>query len=324
MESERIKNENEIRKSKYSKDLNQENFFKEMNITLQKVEEKNYKNYAIKFPFIHIFGIPRSGTTLLTQFIAQNLEVGYFDNLSARFWLAPIHGIKLSKSVLNNTTDFSYNSTYGRTSEINSPHEFGYFWQNWLKMAKEEDFVYPSYHSDSIAWDKLRTVLSNIQHEFNLSVMFKNFFGLNYFDEINNASEKPVWIYIKRDIIDSAISIYNARLKYYNDANIWWSTKPPEYFDLKDKNGYEQVAGQVFHLDKFYEKLCSKNPDKIIQISYKNLCENPKDVLLDIVKRINDLYDYKINIKEKELSFKFETYNHNDYPEIVDAINKLK
>jgi LPS sulfotransferase NodH len=319
----KIQKENLKRKSKYSKNIEEELFLKDMNIVLQK--EEKYKDYSIKYPFIFIFGVPRSGTTLLSQLIAKHLEVGYFNNLSSKFWLSPLHGLRLSNSVIGNNNKIGYYSDFGRTMKLQEPHEFGYFWQHWLKMKKDEDFFIPGINNEKIEWFKLKKVLANIQHEFCLPVLMKNFFGINYFHQINDLSEKIVWVYIKRDLEDSAVSIYNARKNYYDNLLEWWSTKPPQYRELKDKNVYEQIAGQVFYLRKYYDNLEKQNPKRIIGIEYKELCKNPNLVFEEIISSISDITGYEMKVKlEIPSNFLYSAHENDErYSKFKKEIKKL-
>jgi ABC-type oligopeptide transport system ATPase subunit len=54
---------------------------------------------AAKLAHAHEFivGLPRSGTTLLSQLLAYSLDAGYTTNFAARFWLAPVHGLRLGR-----------------------------------------------------------------------------------------------------------------------------------------------------------------------------------------------------------------------------------
>jgi len=42
-----------------------------------------------QLPILYIVGVPRSGTTLLSQLVSRYCPVGYINNLIARCWLRP-------------------------------------------------------------------------------------------------------------------------------------------------------------------------------------------------------------------------------------------
>ena len=123
-------NENKFRAEAYKKNTDVEEMIRHMNDVLATTEL--YIPSGIERPTIFIFGLPRSGTTLIYQLVSQCLDIGYINNLMARFWRAPIHGITLSQEVLLSNTSNSYESDLGRTNAPNAPHEFSYFWQENL------------------------------------------------------------------------------------------------------------------------------------------------------------------------------------------------
>ena len=151
--------DNLLRKGSYKKDMENEQYIEQMNILLMEKEKTKYQQIPDNNtrPIIFVLGLPRSGTTLLTQLLIAGLNVGYIDNLVARFWLAPIHGIRLSRAVLEKK-QFSFTSDYGKTPSIDGPHEFSYFWHYWFKMENIPPYI-PSEIKDKIDWHGFKTVL---------------------------------------------------------------------------------------------------------------------------------------------------------------------
>jgi hypothetical protein len=113
--------------SRFAKDADQERFLAELNEFLAPFEEAQYRELAEQWPTIEVPGVPRSGSTLLTQVITSALDVGSIDNLTATFCKAPVSGIRLSRKLLPRRNTSSFQSAFGRTMAINEPHEFGYF-----------------------------------------------------------------------------------------------------------------------------------------------------------------------------------------------------
>ncbi len=62
----RLQDLNKLRKGSHVKEPREENFLLQLNQTLQAAEARSYKDYAPGHPFIFIFGLPRSGTTLIS------------------------------------------------------------------------------------------------------------------------------------------------------------------------------------------------------------------------------------------------------------------
>ena len=299
------------RKSEYQKDSSKEDFFLSMNRALQTIEKPLYRDYKIEHPFLFIIGLPRSGTTLLSQILAYSLNVGYINNLMSRFWLAPLHGIRLSKNLIGEEKKSDFNSNYARTSHISDIHEFGYFWRYWLKKETFDDVTFVKEREKNIDWKDLRKVLSTIQVEFNKAIVFKNIFGSYHMLKFRNLLQKVIYIYIERDTLDVAVSILEARRKYYEDLNTWWSYQPIEYEQIKNLDYWHQIAGQIYFLKRFYAeqaKLCREK--YVLRINYKALCTNPVDVLELIQEHIQTVFDYKLKIVNKiKTPFPYRVYS---------------
>jgi len=297
------------RQGNYVKVAEKEDFFLEMNKTLHEREQAYYQDYPIEEPFIFIFGAPRSGTTLLSQLLSASLDCGYINNLIARFWLAPIHGVRLSKAMFGSGNYSSFNSDYARTSEIQDIHEFGYFWRDLLNKENMSDITQVRERESVIDWNHVRRVLSSIQHEFGKPMVFKNIFGSYHLEKLKALLGRVVYVYIERDPLDSAISILQARKKYYSDLNTWWSYTPIEYDELKDLDYMEQIAGQVYFLQRFYQKEIEKHADCSIKIRYEELARNPQSVLRSVQEKAREFSGNELTLAQSPPeSFPFRTY----------------
>jgi LPS sulfotransferase NodH len=314
------------RKGKYSKPKEDELFLKQLNETLAIKERDLYKQCEINHPFIFIFGLPRSGTTLMSQAIAHCMDVGFINNFMARFYIAPVHGIRLSRLIFGEEHSSSFQSDYARTSEITDIHEFGYFWRYWLKKESFSGVTQAQKIETDIDWQGLRHTLANIQNEFKKPMVFKNIFGSYHIHKLNETLGKTIYIYIKRDLLDSAISILEARKKYNTDLNTWWSYMPVEYESIKHLGYMGQIAGQVYFLKRYYDKI-SKNLKNVITVNYESLTQSPIDVLKRISNLSETLFERSIPIEQMPPeTFSFRTYSkrHSERAEFERLISDLR
>jgi hypothetical protein len=271
---------NELRKPAHYKDPLEEDFLLKINKLLMPSEMLCYRDYPEEFPLVFVFGLPRSGTTLITQLMAHCLDVGYVNNLVARFWLAPLTGIRLSKILLRDNGQTDFQSRYATTDGLTDIHEFGYFWRYWLKKETISAIVNAREREEEIDWASLKRTLLNIQHEFGKAMVFKNMFGAYHIGRFVKLMAKALFIYIERDPLDTAISILDARKKFYHDLNTWWSSYPPEYGELESLPYMEQIGGQVYYLRRFYsDQIETVGSERVITISYRDVCANPIGVL---------------------------------------------
>ncbi|MBD3224737.1 MAG: hypothetical protein GF313_08405 [Caldithrix sp.] len=285
------------RKGGYVKSPQTENFLQHLNRSLQAAEQELYTDdLGIEHPFIFVFGLPRSGTTLMTQLIAHSLDVGFINNFEARFWLAPLHGIRLFKSIYGDQRQTDFHSDYARTSELSDIHEFGYFWRYWLQKETFEGVTRCKEMEPNINWAGLKKTLANMQQEFGKPMIFKNIFGSYHLKTMQDILSKVLYVYIERDPLDAAVSILQARKKYYTDLNTWWSYMPIEYEQLRDKDYYTQIAGQVYYLKRFYDREIKNNDLNVVRVSYQSLTGSPHQVFKQIQDTSLQLLDYSLTV----------------------------
>lgn len=300
------------RKGNYVKPNAEEDFLKQLNETLSAKELDLYTSCLVEHPFLFIFGLPRSGTTLISQLIAHCMDVGFINNFMARFYLAPMHGIRLSRLIYGDEQKSSFMSDYARTSEITDIHEFGYFWRYWLKKELFTGVTQASKIESEIDWPGLKHTLANMQNEFGKPMVFKNIFGSYHLRKMNTVLNRIIYIYIKRDILDSAISILEARRKYNIDMNTWWSYMPVEYEQIKDLDYWHQIAGQVYYLNRYYATETT-GLSNVITVDYKELTENPSNVLQKVSDISGELFKQSIKIvKDPPEHFPYRSYENRE------------
>jgi LPS sulfotransferase NodH len=230
-----------------------------------------------RMPLIYIVGAPRSGTTLLSQLVSKYLEVGYIDNLIARFWLAPAVGIRLSRLVLGAEArrSIALRSTHGATHDPAGPHEFGYYWRHWLKL---DDASTHHLTPEELSRVDLAGLRHSLEREvigaFGLPVVFKNVicgFQAGYLSDLHPAS---LFVHITRDPVHTACSILETRQARYGSYGAWWSLKPAAFESLRrPESPPEEVVLQVLHCRReFAAELAGV---RSLTIEYEALCSEP-------------------------------------------------
>jgi len=307
--------------SKYEKDIRFEEVISSLNYQLEKSQKDLLENVEELHPTIHILGAPRSGTTLVSQLIPSYLEVAHINNFIAAFWKAPIYGIELSKKLIKEPYTSSFSSDFGRTQNINEPHEFGYFWNYHLKYdslhQKAKD------HEDLIDWKYIALLLNNMTAAFQKPVIFKSFLLGFHAKALYNNLPKSKFIYIKRNLVDNVMSILKLRKKLNGNINTWGSIKPKQYNFLKDLNVYEQVVGQIFCLEHEYLNQLEIIPESNkIFYNYEDLCKNPGLFL----KHVNGQFLNEKLKSEKINSFQVtnKDINSSEEYEIFKALETIK
>lgn len=310
--SDDLRELNKARTGSFQKDEQSEDFLEGFNRYLLEKEQLEYRPHVIEHPFIFVLGLPRSGTTLISQLIANSLDTGYINNLAARFYLAPLHGVRFAKAVLGDRHSTDYRSRFAHTDNLSDIHEFGYFWRHWLQKEKLGDVARAKEQEAYIPWKDLKACLSTLQHEFGKAMIFKNIFGSYHMPKFRELLSKVLFVYIERDELDVACSILDARRKYYGEnLDTWWSYAPPEVEELREEHYWKQIAGQIHYLKRYYYSEFAALPeDGVLKVSYAELCQSPEGVTQRIQKRLKELYDYDLPLRQAPPEgFDFRTYD---------------
>ena len=287
------------RRGPYTKDPGVEGFLEELNEYLLPRELELHRDVEVEHPFVFVVGLPRSGTTLVSQVLAYCLDAGYVNNVAARFWLAPVHGLRLGRLIAGETEPVSFESDYARTRSPRDIHEFGYFWRHWLRKETFEDVVNAREREAEIDWAGLRRTLANMQAELGKPFVAKNMLGAYHLPKLREVLGPVLYVYIERDPLDVAVSILDARRKYYSDPNSWWSYVPVEYPSLKDRDVWEQIAGQVHYLARFYERAFAEvGEEAVVRTTYERLCGDPASVLAAVQERADESYGASIGARQ--------------------------
>jgi LPS sulfotransferase NodH len=300
------------RRGPYVKEPGGEEFLERLNEYLRPRELELYRDVDVEHPFVFVVGLPRSGTTLLSQVLAYCLDAGYVDNFAARFWLAPVHGIRLARLIAGDAEPVSFESDYARTRTLHDIHEFGYFWRFWLKKETFEDVVHAREREGDIDWDGLRLTLANVQYELGKPLVAKNMLGAYHLPKLREVLRQVIYVYVERDRLDVCVSILDARRKYYDDPATWWSYVPVEYPLLKDRDPFAQIAGQVHYLARFYERAFAElGEESVVRVTYERLCRDPASVLAAVQERVEGAFGYRIGERQPPPA-EFPLRTHDD------------
>lgn len=320
------------RSGSYRKDPKDEEFLDQLNAHLKSFEKEQYqRGLEQEHPIFMVVGAPRSGTTFCTQFLSNAFKLAYINNLEARFFQNPVSAIKLSQQILGNDKLPGFGSHYAKTEGICNIHEFGYFWRHWLKKGSLEAMERITEDEEQIDWSGLKDCLLNMQFVWNKAAVFKNIYGSYHMPRLSKLLPKVVFVYIERDELDVAESIYGARKNYYGEGGMrkWWSYSPPNVMDLLNKNEYQQIAAQVHYLKAYYKSEFTKlNPEHKIHINYQDLSQEPWQIAQNIKEHVLKYFNYALNISEElPKEFTYVSRKSSDSPvrsRLKAELEKLK
>ena len=265
------------RRECFRKDEGLEDYFTRLNAHLATFDQGEELSDAV-FPLIYIVGLPRSGTTLLSQLISRYLPVGYINNLIARFWRNPVMGIRLSQVVFESDIrrKIELASTHGVTAEPWGPHEFGYFWRHWLRLDEASTHKLSRTHLDSLDHAGLAMTLNRMAAAFQSPVVFKNIICGFQAEFLTKIRPNSLFVLIERDPKAVAESLLRSRQQRYDDVSVWWSLKPSTFDEIRRlPTAQAQIERQITDGRSDFDSELSKSDVNFIRISYEDLCRDP-------------------------------------------------
>lgn len=247
---------------------------------------------------IFIVGAPRSGTTLVLQWLAATGLFAYPSNIISRFWRAPYVGELVQQILLDPKADFrdelfdlqarpngAFRSDLGKTRGALSPNEFWYFWRHFGGLAPGAEFAFDPI--DNFDFVNLRKSLSAWTVVADAPIALKAMIINWHIREFAESLPKCVFLYLKRDPLDTMISLLQARRDYFGDTAAWYSFRVPEYHRLAGLSAEEQVAAQVAAHDRdIPRQLAAIPPAQVVRIEYEAFCRDPCELLQRIAEML--------------------------------------
>lgn len=278
----------------------EEKLFQDMNLALQSIAQKNSDDRNKDLPLIYIVGAPRSGTTILSQVLSYSLDVGYINNLIARFWNKPSIGIALSNKFLeqNGRDSISFSSRHGTTSTIGDPHEFGNFWTKIFKLNDCETHHLTDEQLNNLNDIENKYLLENeLLGCFGKPVLFKNIICGFHAEYLTKLHSKSLFIFIERDNIDTISSILKVRKERLDNEKMWWSLKPKSFKEVLSDYPVLEVSKQVVLSKREFIEELTKPTVNMYYLRYEEFIKNPNFFIEDITKKIEELFYNKINFR---------------------------
>jgi hypothetical protein len=238
-----------------------------------------------EMPVIIIVGAPRSGTTLLLQWL-NKYGCAAPSNLAARFFEVPLFAGRLQRlltdPILNYRNELAvqshadFKSEYGKTEGALSPHEFSFFIRRFFPVQFGEPL------SDTeLATCDVKGLLAGLRRfawGMRCPVALKGLL-VQYCLKVFAGQKNVVFVYSHRNEVDNVISLLSHRLTVANDSEEWLSVRPREYQWLRELRPVEQVAGQVRFTNQALQEQFRCNADLIwLDACHEAFCADPLDL----------------------------------------------
>ncbi len=294
--------ENNKRLNSHKKNSELESILKTLEANIVDVSQTT--EFKSDQPKLFIIGCARSGTTLLTQLLAQHTEWCYPTNFLSRFYYSPYVGALIQKMLfelddkgelfgMHETDTINLKSTLGKTTGALSPNEFWYFWRRFFKFNDIQQLTAKELNDVDIKLfeNNLNALQTVYDKPLFMKAMIMNWNIEFLAENISNS----YFVFIKRDTVYNAQSLLKARQNYFGNTNEWYSFKPPEYHLISREIPEKQVLEQVKCTNQAIEnQLKELDESKYISIQYENLCANPTLVFSKIFSLLDSKFAKKI------------------------------
>ncbi len=288
---------NNLRVKDYQKNGKLEKLLRELNELLQPAEQVAVKNYhQPRYPVLLIVGGPRTGSTVMMQWLANTGVFVYPSNLLSRFYAAPYIGAKIQLMLTNPEYNFkdefedftyriSFESDLGKTRGILAPNDFWYFWRRFIPNT--EPVYLEEAELKKVDTRSFLSELAAIEAVFDKPFAMKAMILEQNLPFLARMFENGIFLYLKRHPFYNIQSLLEAREKFFGTRRRWYSIKPREYeFLSKLDDPIEQVAGQVYFKNKIVEKGLSQiPPSRWLQVDYDDFCRAPGQVFRQIQEK---------------------------------------
>ena len=265
---------------------------------------RRFHDEPLAFPPVFVVGAPRTGSTILQEFITNYLDVAYLNNFMASYERTIYLAFKVSLWWYKDAPHNCFDSRFGKTwlHSMNAPHECGMLWRRWIPA--DVHFVDKGYLSEH-AKREMRATATGIINTAMKPLVFKNLFMGQRLRMIKEVFGDAKFIFCRRDPLYTAQSILKVRVDALRDRDQWLSVRPREYDQLRDMSVEEQVVWSIHYLERqILEDLALFDADRCLDVQYEDLCREPQEQLERIrlfVEKGGAAVDYRASVPHEPL-----------------------
>jgi len=243
-----------------------------------------------------IFSLPRGASTLFQQLVISSSDIGYISNLVAKFWRAPYIAAQLDLDVRDPDYVSNFKSSYGNVVGAQEPHEWGWFWQHWLKLGEDETYCKDK---NLIDGHGLRQKLGALQSVWQRPLLIDSIFALANYAILADIMPNILAVNVKRDSYYVCNSHINARIQRYGDLQEYYGHRPINIDEiLAIEDPIEQIVAQVKATEtENKQTLDGIEVNHIFQVGYKELVHQPQRVMDDFVAFLEKENGTKISVR---------------------------
>lgn len=228
-----------------------------------------------KYPQVLVVGAPRSGSTLVSQVLTQQLDVSYFPNVSAMFPSAPIW---ISQRLLGRfeVAPSCLKSFYGNTPGLRGINDGFHIWNRWFG----EDRYCIGHHPTTEETSELRTFFAAWHRTFPKPLLNKNNRNVDGIDSLADLLPNAFFVVVERDPVMVVQSLLRARKFIQGDERLGWGLFSNQYENVDPIEATCQQVGRI--RSRTQEQLERLPAHRYLAVDYDAFCSRPDDVLRTI------------------------------------------
>lgn len=322
------------RRREYSARPGQVDFLQRLNEVVARGEDNFDFKPEYPHPIILIVGAPRSGTTVLMQWL-QHVGFAVPSNIAARFSRNPFFAGMLQRLLSDPTLNYRnelsipgtqrvFDSDYGKTKGMLSPHEFSFFFRRFFPITVGEKLGQSALRGCDV--DGFLHGLSVFGAALGKAVALKALV-IQYNLDLFCKSQNVIILHVFRNEVDNVCSLFRYREIVAGDADEWISVRPPQYSWLKDLTPIEQVAGQVHFTNVEIRKQLKLFPrSRAISLAHEDFCARPETLYRALLTRIQEFAPLVLPAEPDRMTFNVRRYDENrtEHREAMRALSSVR
>jgi hypothetical protein len=234
-----------------------------------------------------LFGVGRSGSTMMLQYLAASGQFAYPSNVVSRFFQRPALGHLVQSMLLDPKLDvgtqfaqlrdgiapYGFDSDLGKTTSPIEPNEFWYFWRRFFDFESGVRLKSQAFLKEP--GQGLVNEIAEWSAYAGRPVAMKATIAAWNTDRLLEGMPNARILIVRRDPVETMIALLDARLRYWGDLKKWYGLKLPAAITLRTSDPLEEVALQVATFDNLTERL-SADP-RCSVVDYAAFCAAPTD-----------------------------------------------
>mgnify|MGYP000235144856 CR=1 FL=1 len=249
-------------------------------------------------PVVFVVGIQRTGSTIVSQFLAETFPLFPIGNFSTLFHRASYLPYRLFSRFRQRGRKKCYRNYYGISPGMFAIGDAYEYWDPWLGR---DHYRLPDLPDEQQA-HRLARHLSNIHRACGQPLITKNNRNSLMIRFFYRLFPHAFFVVVERTPLHVIRSTVKASQDFFGKGRYLWGLMPQADFDPgRYENLQEAATVQYLELEKMIHRQLDDLPhDAYIRIDYDDFCRNPRRVQQDIFKRLKDKY----NLSQEQVSFR--------------------